>query len=77
MLAPVPLHDAARDLYVVPVRHHSPACAAALARLLEEVQPGAILIEGPCDFDPLIPQLCDPRTRAPVAMVALRQVEEE
>lgn len=77
MVAAAPLHDPERDLYVVPIRHHSPACAAHLKRLLDEVEPAAILIEGPCDFDPLIPLLCDARTRAPVAIVALRQIETE
>lgn len=67
------LHDPARALWVVPVRHHSPACAAQLERLIAAVQPAAILVEGPCDFDPLIAQLCDPRTRAPVAIVSLRE----
>ena len=56
---------------MVPVRHHSPACAAHLERLLAAVRPAAILVEGPCDFDPLIEVLCDERTRAPVAIVAL------
>ena len=28
-----PIHDQARDLYVVPIRHHSPACAVHLLRL--------------------------------------------
>ncbi|MEZ5709925.1 MAG: DUF5682 family protein [Blastomonas sp.] len=77
MVETAPLHDPARDLYVVPVRHHSPACAAQLAKLLEEVRPGAVLIEGPCDFDPLIPLICDARTKPPVAVVALRQIEGE
>lgn len=72
-----PLRDPARDLWVVPIRHHSPACAAHLARLLAEVNPAAILIEGPCDFDPLIDLLCDPRTRAPVAIVSLREAVGE
>lgn len=74
MDAPI-LHDAARDLWVVPVRHHSPACAAQLERLIAEVQPAAICIEGPCDFDPLIASLCDARTRPPVAIVSLREAE--
>jgi Family of unknown function (DUF5682) len=72
-----PLRDPARDLWVVPVRHHSPACAAQLERLIAAVQPAAILVEGPCDFDPLIEQICDPRTRAPVAIVALREAPNE
>ncbi|ESQ80362.1 DUF5682 family protein [Asticcacaulis sp. YBE204] len=71
MTAAAPLYDAARDLYVVPVRHHSPACAAHLAALIAEVKPAAILIEGPCDFDSLIPLLTDPGTVPPVAVVAV------
>ncbi len=67
------LHDASRDLWVVPVRHHSPACAAQLERLICEVKPAAVLVEGPCDFDPLIDLLCDTRTRPPVAIVSLTE----
>ena len=69
------LHDASRQIWVVPIRHHSPACAAQLERLIAAVKPSAIVVEGPCDFDPLIELLCDPRTRAPVAVVALREAE--
>jgi hypothetical protein len=72
-----PLHDPVRDLYVVPVRHHSPACAAHLARLIDAVAPAAILIEGPCDFDPLIPLVTDARTRPPVAIVAMREAKKD
>ncbi len=70
------IHDPQRDLWVVPVRHHSPACAAHLERLIAAVRPAAMLVEGPCDFDPLIASLCDPRTRAPVAIVSLREAGE-
>ena len=69
------VHDADRQLWVVPIRHHSPACAAQLERLIAEVAPVAILVEGPCDFDPLIEAVCDPRTRAPVAIVSLREAD--
>jgi len=69
------LHDPDRDLWVVPIRHHSPACAAHLERMITAIRPAAILVEGPCDFDPLIELVCDPRTRAPVAVVALREME--
>ena len=68
--------DAERQLWVVPIRHHSPACAAQLERLINAVEPAAILVEGPCDFDPLIALLCDPGTRAPVAVVSLREAGE-
>lgn len=73
---PVPLHDPARDLWVAPVRHHSPTCAAQLERMIAAVRPAAILVEGPCDFDPLIEPLCDARTKPPVAIVALREAEQ-
>lgn len=61
---------------MVPIRHHSPACAAHLERMIAEIEPAAILVEGPCDFDPLIEMVCDPRTRAPIAVVALKDAEK-
>lgn len=70
------LHDAQADLWVVPVRHHSPACSAHLERLIAAVCPAAVLVEGPCDFDPLIPALCDAQTKPPVAIVSLREAGE-
>lgn len=71
------LHIAERSLYVVPIRHHSPACSAHLQRLLEEVKPAAVLVEGPCDFDPHIALLNDVQTTPPVAIVALREASGE
>jgi Family of unknown function (DUF5682) len=65
------LSDDARGIHVAPIRHHSPACAFHLAALIEELAPAAILVEGPCDFDPLIPSLVDPGTRPPVAIVSI------
>jgi hypothetical protein len=61
---------AADDVYFAPVRHHSPACALALRALIREVKPAAVLVEGPDDFDALIPLLLDPATRPPVAILA-------
>jgi hypothetical protein len=60
-------HD---GIHFVPVRHHSPACALALQALIREVKPAAVLIEGPDDFDALLPLLLDPATRPPVAILA-------
>ncbi|MEM9341933.1 MAG: DUF5682 family protein [Pseudomonadota bacterium] len=60
-----------RGLYVVPIRHHSPACAWHLQRLIAEVQPKHILIEAPQDFAAQIPLLLDKATKPPVALVAL------
>ena len=36
---------------LVPIRHHSPACARHLRALLEVVRPAAVLIEAPCDAE--------------------------
>lgn len=58
------------DVRVVyfPVRHHSPACAWHVNRLVRELRPAAVLIEGPRDATPLIPLLVHPATRMPVAI---------
>ena len=58
-------------VHLVPVRHHSPACALALSALLEEVHPTAVLIEGPVEYADLLPSLHDPRTVPPVALLSL------
>src|SRR5262249_54460417 len=51
-----------------PVRHHSPACAWHVTRLIQELRPESVLIEGPRDATPLIPFLTHKRTRLPVAI---------
>ena len=58
-------------VHLVPVRHHSPACALALSALLEEVRPATVLIEGPVEYADLLPSLHDPRTVPPVALLSL------
>jgi hypothetical protein len=63
-------------LYFVPIRHHSPACAYALERLLEEIRPATLLIEGPWDCGGLIPLLQDEKTRPPVALLTQRGRDE-
>ncbi|MES2569527.1 MAG: DUF5682 family protein, partial [Verrucomicrobiota bacterium] len=40
-----------------PVRHHSPACAWAIRCWIREQKPRAVLVEGPDDFQPLLPHL--------------------
>ncbi|KAF1072122.1 MAG: hypothetical protein GAK45_00300 [Pseudomonas citronellolis] len=57
-------------VHFAPLRHHSPACALALRAQLAEVRPAAVLIEGPADFQPLIPALLDERCRPPVAILS-------
>ncbi len=57
----------ARVIYF-PVRHHSPACAYHVEKLIRQVRPAAVLIEGPRDATPLIPMLLHPETKCPVAI---------
>src|SRR5260221_13176152 len=51
-----------------PIRHHSPACARHLERLIRERKPDAILIEGPPSFTSLIPLVLHPKTKTPFAI---------
>lgn len=60
-------------VHFFPIRHHSPACALALVRALDEIRPTQVLVEAPIDFETLIPLLTDPGTRAPVAIVSLAE----
>ncbi|WP_253274655.1 DUF5682 family protein [Actinomyces sp. oral taxon 414] len=58
-------------MHLVPIRHHSPACALALSALLEEVRPAVVLIEGPAEYTDLLPALQDAATVPPVAVLSL------
>lgn len=51
------LCDDQADVVFYPVRHHSPASADLLSQLIEELKPGAVLIEGPSDFNDSINEL--------------------
>jgi hypothetical protein len=51
------------------VRHHGPGSADSLVKALEELQPVAVLIEGPADASALLPMLADPAMRPPVALL--------
>jgi hypothetical protein len=62
-----PVDLCARVIYF-PVRHHSPACAWHVQRLIREIKPQAVLVEGPRDSTSLIPLLLDRTTRLPVAI---------
>lgn len=48
-----------------PVRHHSPACAYHLLKVMEELRPEAVLIEGPSDANSLIPFLASEQSKPP------------
>jgi uncharacterized protein DUF5682 len=56
-----------RVLYF-PIRHHSPACAWHLRRVLREARPTAVLVEGPEEMMKFVPAMLDARTRAPFAL---------
>lgn len=60
-----------------PIRHHSPACACHLERLLRDWKPQAILIEGPACFTPLIPLILHSKTKAPFAVYVSFVDQEE
>src|SRR4030095_15643832 len=51
-----------------PIRHHSPACAWHVARVIRESRPSAILVEGPASFTPLISTILDNATKPPIAI---------
>jgi len=62
---------------IVPVRHHSPAAALQVGRLIRERRPRVVLIEGPADASRLIDQLLDPATVPPVALYAYQRRGED
>lgn len=59
------------QLYIAPVRHHSPACASAVQKMIREIRPAKVLIEAPHDLEHLIPHLLDAETEPPVAAASL------
>lgn len=56
------------EIILLPVRHHSPACARHIQRMIEKRRPSMVLIEGPENANALIPVLVHPETQAPVAI---------
>jgi hypothetical protein len=62
-----PVDCSTRVIYF-PVRHHSPACAWHVDRLIREIKPDAVLIEGPRDATHLLPLILHEKTRFPVAI---------
>ncbi|MFJ2557077.1 MULTISPECIES: DUF5682 family protein [unclassified Streptomyces] len=57
-----------REPYLIGVRHHSPALAAAVPAMLAEAAPEVLLVELPEEFGPWLPYLADPETVPPVAL---------
>ncbi|MFF3723623.1 DUF5682 family protein [Streptomyces erythrochromogenes] len=59
---------AAREPYLIGVRHHSPALAAVVPALLDASAADVVCVELPADFQPWLEHLADPETVAPVAL---------
>ncbi|SHO44075.1 DUF5682 family protein [Anaerocolumna xylanovorans] len=51
-----------------PVRHHSPACAYHLKKVIEGYDPDCILVEGPVNANELLEIMTQEDTRAPIAI---------
>lgn len=56
------------EITLLPVRHHSPACAWHVRQVIEEISPDCILVEGPENANPLIPMMAHEETKAPFAV---------
>ncbi|WP_405802157.1 DUF5682 family protein [Streptomyces sp. NBC_01506] len=54
--------------YLLGIRHHSPALAAAMPALLDASGADVVCVELPADFQPWLTHLADPGTLAPVAL---------
>ena len=65
----------ASPVHVFGIRHHGPGSARSLLRALEELQPDAILVEGPPDGDSMLPLLPHAEMRPPVALLVYARDE--
>ena len=57
-----------RKANIFGIRHLSPAGAYYVRDFFERVQPQLILIEGPSDFNEMLPSLTDMQVKPPVAI---------
>ncbi|MFD7997771.1 vWA domain-containing protein [Streptomyces mirabilis] len=62
-----------REPFLIGVRHHSPALAAAVPGMLSAAAPEVLLIELPEEFAPWLKYLGDPATVPPVALAGSRE----
>jgi hypothetical protein len=56
--------------HVFGIRHFSPMGAWHLGRFLDEIDPTAVLIEGPSDATHLVPHFAHKKTKPPIAILA-------
>ncbi len=61
-------HLREQGVYFAAIRHHSPSCARYVVAWLRQIQPKAVLIEGPSRANPLIPLIRHPAAKAPLAI---------
>ena len=66
-----------RGVFFAPIRHHSPACARCVKELILQVQPAAILIEGPEQYTALIADLQNQQTQPPIAILSLHRRDQD
>jgi hypothetical protein len=58
------------DVVWFPVRHHSPACAWHVQRVVRELRPAAVLVEGPDDATAHLPALVHAGTTPPISILS-------
>ena len=56
------------EIRLLPIRHHSPACAFHVEQVIQSWKPSIILIEGPDNANSLIPIMVHSETKAPFAI---------
>ena len=56
------------EIILLPVRHHSPACAFHVSRAIESIRPSVILVEGPEPANSLMEVMTHEDTEAPFAI---------
>ncbi len=55
-------------LHWFPVRHHSPAAARHIRRVILDRKPKVVFVEGPSEANDLVPFVTDAKTKPPVAL---------
>lgn len=71
----VQLQSPSQQLVLLPVRHHSPACARMVRETARAIRPKAILIEGPADYNDQLGQLFLDH-RLPIAIYSYAQLQD-
>src|SRR5260370_595764 len=54
---------------ILGIRHHGPGSARSVERALAELEPDAVLVEGPPEAEPLLPLASHPDMHPPVALL--------